>query len=214
MVIIMKKVTALLALIILCCQFNFSNVLAAEFDMSDQQETVLYNDLVEYVQSDYVSEMIKEHIDFTKSGMQSVYIGEGLMLCISFQTSEEGTTICSNSIMAVTATKYTKTGSASGYFYLISNNEKVAEYSLSATFEYNNSTVSKKNSNRLEDSLLSNWRIDGLTEFYDTDTQYIVSGSWTIYNKDGWPWSSYVYNNNSHIDIICTPQGTITYNMK
>lgn len=163
---------------------------------------------LEYIQSEEVSSRIAENIALAETGTQSIYVGNGIMFTATVRTTTNP--------RLLKASNPTKTGEANGRFYTISDNETVAEYSLSATFEYDrNNYVGLVNSPTLTNETVDeNWRLDDVCEQLQTDTQYIVSGQWTLYHKEGVIWKKYEYNNNTHIDIICTPKGVITYNYK
>ena len=178
------------------------NVIAAE-QITEPNMTVY-----EYIQSTEVGQLIADTINLGENGSQSVYVGNGIMFTAEVKTTGSSHSRSSN--------YQTKTGEASGRFYTVSNNETVAEYSISAVFEYDGISYVGLSElpNRSEETVNDNWRLDGLTEELSSDTQYIVSGQWTLYHKEGFIWKKYEYNNNTHIDIICTPQGRITYNYK
>lgn len=163
---------------------------------------------LQYIQTEIVSQYIADNIDLNDNGVQTIYVGNGIMFQAEVRTTDNNTSL--------KASYRTKTGSASGYFYTISDNKTVAEYSLSATFEYDgNKYVNIVDSPKhTEDTVSDTWRLDNVTEELQTDTQYIVSGQWTLYYKTGFIWTKYEYNNNTHIDIICSPKGVITYNYK
>lgn len=173
-------------------------------DVNEPSYTTVY----EYIQSEEVSQIISESINLEENGTQSIYVGNGIMFTAEVRTTD-------NQISRSSSYR-TKTGSASGRFYTVSNNQTVAEYSLSAEFEYDGSTYVGivGSPSHTEETVNNNWRLDNVTEELQTETQYIVSGQWTLYQKVGFIWTKYEYNNNTHIDIICTPRGTITYDYK
>lgn len=162
---------------------------------------------IEYIQSEKVSKLITENIRITGTGTQSIYVGNGIMFTAEVSTAD---------VVPVMSNLRGRFATASGRFYTESDNKTVAEFSLSAAFEFDNFCyVGLINSPIISSETVSDdWRLDGICEELHTVSQCIVSGQWTLYHKEGFIWKKYQYNNNSHIDIICTPRGEITYDYK
>ena len=197
----LKKLLHTLLVVVMILSMS-SQAMAA--DINEPADLNIY----EYIQSKEVGQLIADTITLSENGTQSVYVGNGIMFTAEVKTTD--------SSVSRSASYRTKTGEASGRFYTVSDNQTVAEYSLSATFEYDGSSYVGIVGvpTRTEETVSNKWRLDGLTEELVSDTQYIVSGQWTLYQKVGFIWKKYEYNNNTHIDIICTPRGVITYNYK
>jgi hypothetical protein len=196
---------------IIMVQLVSMTALASEVKSNDDQfsdEFVMF----EYIMSNEVIDIIKTNIDLSIEGTQSVYVGNGIMFSITTDTSNQ-MQIKSDSLVAISS--QTATGKVSGYFYTVKDNVTVAEYSLEAKFSYNGSSVNHVSSEISSSTTNNNWRLDDIKEVYESNTQMIVSGRWTLYYKTGALfWTKYEYNNNTHIDIICSRNGVITYNYK
>ena len=99
-----------------------------------------------------------------------------------------------------------KSKTATGRFYLTSNNSTVAEYSLSATFNYNGSTVIIAGQQAWIGNYAKGWSGKKYVGWdYISDSYMWVSGYFTLY-KDS------EFNNKVTLTIYCDQNGNITVN--
>ena len=99
-----------------------------------------------------------------------------------------------------------KSATMSGHFYLKSNGQKVATYSLAASFHYNGSSVYALESEvQVSSSAISGWSV--------TESFSISSGSgWTSVDASYQLYHNGNYNNDTFLDMSCDANGNITKN--
>ena len=110
---------------------NAPMAFAASSSPADAVDTENFDDALEYISSQEVKSQIYNEIDFNKEGTQSIDVGNGIIFKYVYSENVQST-----------ARAYSvKSATMSGHFYLKSNGQKVATYSLAASFHYNGSSV-------------------------------------------------------------------------
>ena len=135
-------------------------------------------------------------IDFNKEGTQSIDVGNGIIFKYVYSENVQST-----------ARAYSvKSATMSGHFYLKSNGQKVATYSLAASFHYNGSSVYALESEvQVSSSAISGWSV--------TESFSISSGSgWTSVDASYQLYHNGNYNNDTFLDMSCDANGNITKN--
>lgn len=98
------------------------------------------------------------------------------------------------------------------YFYLIDTGEKVANYSLTATFRYDGASLAECRGTQTDnESLNSSWKVTGIATV-DNPSDYLggAVGNFTLYKKGLLGnWSE---NNSDEIRIWCDHKGVISTN--
>lgn len=148
------------------------------------------------INSNNTKEIIIERIDFDKLGTQTVYIGNG----VAFEYfSAERTNL-------VTRAYSVKSGTMSGRFYLTSNGQTVANYSLAVTFHYDGTHVYADEADiQVSCSAIPNWSIIGSHSTSSGSGWFSVDASYLLYNNNN-------YNNDTFLDMSCDARGNITKN--
>ena len=113
---------------------------------------------------------------------------------------------------ASTASWTYKDYTRSKYFYLIDTGEKVANYSLTATFRYDGASLAECRGTQTDnESLNSSWKVTGIATV-DNPSDYLggAVGNFTLYKKGLLGnWSE---NNSDEIRIWCDHKGVISTN--
>lgn len=103
---------------------------------------------------------------------------------------------------------YTK----SKYFYIIETGERVANYSLTATFRYDGEELAECRGTQTQyESLDNKWKIEGIATV-DNAGEHLggAVGNFTLYKKNFW--GSWVENNTDEVRIWCDHTGAISTN--
>ena len=129
---------------------NAPMAFAASSSPADAVDTENFDDALEYISSQEVKSQIYNEIDFNKEGTQSIDVGNGIIFKYVYSENVQST-----------ARAYSvKSATMSGHFYLKSNGQKVATYSLAASFHYNGSSVYALESEvQVSSSAISGWSV-------------------------------------------------------
>ena len=175
---------------------NAPMAFAASSSPADAVDTENFDDALEYISSQEVKSQIYNEIDFNKEGTQSIDVGNGIIFKYVYSENVQST-----------ARAYSvKSATMSGHFYLKSNGQKVATYSLAASFHYNGSSVYALESEvQVSSSAISGWSV--------TESFSISSGSgWTSVDASYQLYHNGNYNNDTFLDMSCDANGNITKN--
>lgn len=101
---------------------------------------------------------------------------------------------------------------SSKHFYIIETGERVANYSLTATFRYDDEELAECRGTQTQyESLDDSWKIEGIATI-DNAGEHLggAVGNFTLYKKN--LWGSWVENNTDEIRIWCDYTGNISTN--
>lgn len=107
-----------------------------------------------------------------------------------------------------TYTDYTR----SKYFYIIETGERVANYSLTASFRYDGESLAECRGTQTHcESLNSKWKIEGIATISNAGTHLGGAvGNFTLSKKN--IWGNWVENNTDEVRIWCDYAGSISTN--
>lgn len=100
----------------------------------------------------------------------------------------------------------------SKYFYVIETGERVANYSLTASFRYDGEELAECRGTQVHhESLDSSWKVEGIATI-DNAGEYLggAVGNFTLYKKNAE--GSWEKNNTDEVRIWCDHNGAISYN--
>lgn len=113
---------------------------------------------------------------------------------------------------------YRKKVEANVIYRLIKTNKIINEYSLHFYFEYNNNEVKLSEKGLMKNEIYAEdkiWKISSIEEVHNPPKQCVVSQRVGIYSREnGLQLTNLEQVDSSHLDIICTPDGTVTYNIE
>ena len=208
-----KKLICLILSIIFILEGASVGVMAAGNSVEDKEIKML-EDSVLVISSESVQNQIQENLTLDREGSQTIRTGNGIIFQIEIQSTGE----LKGYVVETGQTIYKKIVQVKETYFLEKNNKKILEQMLSVTFTYDKNSVwietPETDIVHQETSWDKKWNIvEDIGQLY-TPTQCIVSGSWILYKKDGIICSNWKYKNNSHVDIICSSQGIISYQTK
>ena len=168
---------------------NAPMAFAASSSPADAVDTENFDDALEYISSQEVKSQIYNEIDFNKEGTQSIDVGNGIIFKYVYSENVQST-----------ARAYSVKSAT------MSNGQKVATYSLAASFHYNGSSVYALESEvQVSSSAISGWSV--------TESFSISSGSgWTSVDASYQLYHNGNYNNDTFLDMSCDANGNITKN--
>lgn len=188
----MKKVFSILLATLLFC-INVQPAFAASaLEISSNDVASAWT----VITSEETKAIIADNIDFNELGKQTVYLGNNI--AFEYNSSESA---------EVRLRAYSvKSGTMSGRFYLTSNEQTVATYSLAVTFRYNGTRVYADDEDiQVSYSAIPNWSIDGNYSKSSGSGWISVDASYQLYHNGN-------YNNDTFLDMSCDADGNITKN--
>lgn len=188
----MKKIFSMLLATFLIC-INVQPALAASGTNSNDYDV---STTWAVITSEETKSIIADNIDFNETGKQIVYLGND----VAFEyTSSESENVSTRAYSV-------KSGTMSGRFYLTSNDQTVARYSLAVTFRYNGTSVYANDDDiQVSYSAIPDWSVDGTYSKSSGSGWISVDASYQLYHNGN-------YNNDTFLDMSCDAHGNITKN--
>ena len=148
------------------------------------------------------------NFDYIYDERKRIDIGNGIGCIFDIKTSE---------VVDIGSEKIKKI-ETKGEFFDKTTNKTLMVNKLSVIFTFNGEKAYIKNQDtdivKSEKGIAKGWNILGNNQFFASDDQCVVSGTWGIFNRSGLIKKSWNHNDNFHIDLICYRDGEVEYNIK